>query len=131
MQTTTIVLADDDPEDQFIIQEAMESLNAREVLCFADNGEDVWKVLEEKYKDKVVPCLIVLDLNMPKMSGSQTLARIKSDERFKDIPVIIYSTSINPVEKERCLFLGAHSYITKPVSFNESIETAKTFLQFC
>jgi len=65
------------------------------------------------------------------LSCTQTLSKIKNDNRFKEIPVIIYSTSINPLEKEKCILLGAHSYITKPVSFEESIETAKIFLQFC
>jgi CheY-like chemotaxis protein len=68
---------------------------------------------------------------MPKMSGTQILKALKEDSRFKHIPVIIYSTSINPLEKERCLALGAHAYIIKPVSFRESIETAHLFMEFC
>lgn len=68
---------------------------------------------------------------MPKLNGTETLRRIKNDTRFKDIPVIIYSTSINPLEKEKCLLLGAHSYVTKPVSFKESMDTAKQFFDFC
>ena len=131
MQLRKIVLADDDAEDQTIIQDAMDLLNGPDVLLFVDNGEQVMGLLESKFSDGITPCLIVLDLNMPKMNGTQTLSRLKQDERFKEIPVIIYSTSINPAEKEKCLELGAHSYITKPVSFKESIATAKTFLQFC
>ena len=73
----------------------------------------------------------VLDLNMPKMNGTDTLKNIKSDPRFSNIPVIIYSTSINPLEKEACMLLGAHSYITKPLSFTESLDTAKLFLKLC
>lgn len=131
MQLRKILLADDDVEDKSIIQDAMELLNAGDVMCFADNGEQALEFLDEKFNESVSLCLIVLDLNMPKLNGTQTLGRLKNDGRFKNIPVIIYSTSINPLEREKCLSLGAHSYITKPTSFKASMETAQIFLQFC
>jgi CheY-like chemotaxis protein len=68
---------------------------------------------------------------MPRLNGTQTLSKLKDDKRFKDIPVIIYSTSINPLEKEKCMSLGAQAYITKPISFNESKNTIQLFLQYC
>lgn len=126
-----ILLVDDDPEDRDIIKYAMELEQAHNTIYFAENGEQALEILDKNYHVAEVPCLIVLDLNMPKMNGTQTLGNLKSDERFKNIPVIIYSTSINPLEKEKCMQLGAHSYITKPVSFKESTETAKVFLEFC
>ena len=131
MTSKNILLADDDPEDKAIIQDAMKMLSSDEVMCFANNGQHAWELLVKYYEDQSIPCLIVLDLNMPKMNGAQTLGKIKGDNRFKEIPVIIYSTSINPLEKEKCLLLGAHAYITKPVSFKESLETAKIFMAFC
>ncbi|MDQ3279149.1 MAG: response regulator [Bacteroidota bacterium] len=131
MRSKVILLVDDDPEDKLIIQDAMEVLESGDVMRFADDGQHAWRILEESNEKDSIPCLIVLDLNMPKLNGAQTLERIKNDSRFKNIPVIIFSTSINPLEKERCLILGAHAYVVKPVSFKESIETAKTFLAFC
>jgi CheY-like chemotaxis protein len=131
MEVRKILLADDDPEDRLIIEEAMESLNSKDVMLFASNGEQLFDVLKSNFSASLSPCLIVLDLNMPKMNGTQTLSKLKNDENFKHIPVIIYSTSVNPVEKEKCLSLGAHSFITKPISLKESKETAQTFLQFC
>ena len=131
MQIKKILIADDDAEDISIIKDAMELLEVVDVLWPAQNGEQAFEILQESFESSTKPCLIVLDLNMPKMNGIQTLGKLKTDERFKDIPVIIYSTSVNPLEKETCLRLGAHSYIPKPVSFKESMETAKLFLQFC
>jgi CheY-like chemotaxis protein len=131
MQERKIFLADDDVEDRSIIQDAMELLNDGDVMLFANNGEQLLELLKKNFSNSLCPCLIVLDLNMPKMNGTQTLSALKNDENLKHIPVVIYSTSINPVEKEKCLLLGAHSFITKPISFKESMETAKTFLQFC
>jgi CheY-like chemotaxis protein len=130
MQERKILLADDDAEDRSIIQDAMNSLNAGDVMMFATNGEELLDLLKNTAASDF-PCLIVLDLNMPKLSGTQTLSKVKSDEKFKAIPVIIYSTSINPLEREKCLALGAHSFITKPISFKESRETAQTLLEFC
>ena len=89
------------------------------------------EILEAVAAKGHLPCLIVLDLNMPKLNGTQTLQLLKTDSRFKDIPVIIYSTSLNPQERNKCLKLGAHSYVNKPVSFTEGIETAKQFLALC
>ena len=130
MQVPKILFADDDAEDRLIIRDAMELLNAGDIMVFADNGEKLLELLKTNFTTWL-PCLIVLDLNMPKMNGTQTLTWLKNNENFKHIPVIIYSTSINPMEKEKCLLLGAHSFITKPISFIESKETALTFLQFC
>ena len=131
MHSGKILLADDDVEDKGIMQDAMEMLNATDILVFANNGAHVLELLEMNSDAAFKPCLIVLDLNMPRMNGTQTLSILKNNEQFKHIPVIIYSTSINPLEKEKCLLLGADSYITKPISLKESIETAKIFLQFC
>ena len=131
MQVRKIILADDDAEDRAIIQDAMELLDAGDVMMFAENGEELWDLLQKSFTELTYPCLIVLDLNMPKINGTQTLSRLKADRNLNHIPVIIYSTSINPVEKQKCLSLGAHSFITKPVSFNESKEVAHSFLQFC
>lgn len=126
-----ILLVDDDPEDRAIMQEAIELAPGKDTFWFAENGEDALSKLDEFYLSGHLPCLIVLDLNMPRMNGTQTLSYLKADERFQNIPVIIYSTSVNMLEKEKCMRLGAHSYIAKPVSFRESLETATLFNQFC
>ena len=131
MALRNILLVDDDEDDKSIIQEAMESLGAADVMWFADDGVHALEVLDRNFNSSVIPNLIILDLNMPKMGGTNTLKRLKDDKRYKHIPVIIYSTSVNPIEKERCLSLGAKAYLTKPLSFNESLDRAKTFLQFC
>ncbi len=131
MKPLKILMADDDPEDRLIFKEAIEQSGADDGVFFAEDGVDALETLNRCYQQGHVPGLIVLDLNMPKLNGRQTLQQLKSDERFKNIPVVIYSTSINPMEREKCMSLGAHSYVTKPLSFEESLKTAKNFLQFC
>ena len=133
MKRGKILVVDDDNEDMVIIREAMEMIHADDnLMLFAENGEKALQLLDVNFISGIaVPCLIVLDLNMPKMNGTQTLENLKADQRFRDIPVIIYSTSINPFEQAKCVSLGAHSYITKPLSVKESLETAQVFLDFC
>ena len=126
-----ILLVDDDPEDRAIMKEIIDYTPGKDTLWFAENGEDALRKLDAFYISGHIPCLIVLDLNMPRMNGTQTLSFLKADQRFRDIPVIIYSTSINLLEKDKCMRLGAHSYIAKPISYKESMDTASLFNQFC
>lgn len=122
-------MVDDDPEDRLIFEDAFRELEADIEVRFAESGEKALAILQENFLSGALPRLIVLDLNMPRMSGTEVLAKLKKDERFKNIPMVIYSTSINPLEREKCMRLGAHSYITKPISYTQSIETVKLFLQ--
>jgi CheY-like chemotaxis protein len=131
MEMPRILLVDDDADDRDIIIEALEQLHTGETVMCAENGEAALRLLFEYAGLNAFPCLIILDLNMPKMNGRQTLKTLKADERFRDIPVVIYSTSLNPLEKEACMALGAQFFITKPTTYNEGIETAKFFLQLC
>lgn len=131
MEQWKILLADDDPEDRALIQDAMDTIEAGNVIRFAENGEQALDILTREYQVAGNPCLIVLDLNMPKKNGTETLRQLKNDDRFKSIPVIIFSTSVNMFEKEKCMRLGAHSYITKPISYQECMNTAHAFLRFC
>lgn len=124
-------MADDDPEDRMLFEDAIQEVYGKNMIEFAENGLEALSMLSSPPLSADSPCLIVLDLNMPKMNGTQTLQKIKEDERLRDIPVVIYSTSINPLEKEKCLRLGAQAYITKPVSFKESISTARRLISYC
>lgn len=129
MPVRTILLADDDAEDRAILKEAIEDISSETALHVAGNGEELLNLLDHEYNKGNLAALIILDLNMPRLNGTQTLSRLKSNHLYKDIPVVIYSTSVNPLEKEKCMLLGAHSYITKPISYKESMETAEKFLK--
>lgn len=124
-------MADDDPDDRAIIKDAIETIHDGDIIRFAENGREALEILGQEYDEDNQPCLIVLDLNMPKLNGTETLRKLKNDDRFSRIPVIIFSTSVNTFEREKCILLGAHSYITKPLSYKECMETAHAFLRFC
>ena len=131
MQTPRILVVDDDMEDRAIILEALEEIQPGNAAACAENGEVALRLLNEYAVSGVFPNLVVLDLNMPRMNGTSTLRNLKKDARFKEISVVIYSTSVNPIEKEACMELGAQAYITKPLSYRESLETARYFLSLC
>jgi CheY-like chemotaxis protein len=126
-----ILVVDDDEEDRDMILDAMGTLGRASVLRFATDGEQALSLLTSECSERFLPALIVLDLNMPRMNGSQVLQAIKLNPLLRAIPVIIFSTSINPFEKEKCMDYGAHSYLIKPVSFTSSIDIMKKFLGFC
>ena len=124
-----ILLVDDDVEDREIIKDALGDLGYHSVIHFEENGEKALTFLESAYNTGTLPAMVILDLNMPRMNGTQTLRHLKTDERFRDIPVIIYSTSLNNIERDECLSLGAHSYVIKPVSYRDTVATAKKFYE--
>jgi CheY-like chemotaxis protein len=129
MYPIQILLADDDPEDRLIMAESFGEINLSDVIDFVDNGETLLAYLDN-IQQGVLPTLIVLDLNMPRMNGTQTLKSLKQHARYKRIPVTIFSTSVNEIEMEECLKTGAVSYVVKPVTYKECVDTAKAFYNF-
>lgn len=125
-----ILLVDDDREDQFIFCDAMEMVDNAEPVHIETNGINALSYLSS-LPHYQLPCVILADLNMPKMNGSELLRRLKANEQLKNIPVIIYTTSVNEMEKHACLALGAHDYITKPLGYNQSIEVARMIVKLC
>ncbi|RFM26875.1 response regulator [Deminuibacter soli] len=120
-----ILFIDDDAEDNFIMQNAFESAGLHGSAFFATGADEAMVLLNASVE--VLPSLIVLDLNMPKVNGTQILQMLKESEAFCDIPVIVCSTSVNRIEREQCLALGAHSFIVKPLTFDEAVKTAIEF----
>jgi CheY-like chemotaxis protein len=109
------LLADDDHDDAELFHEALASIDPTIEFRHVDDGRGVFKVLASLRNKR--PDIIFLDLNMPEMSGWQCLAKLKNDIYFKDIPVIMYTTSSNVRDREIALELGALGFLTKPANF--------------
>lgn len=122
-----ILMVDDDPEDRMIINDAFEDLGNASSIHFEENGEEAIRYLEHCSNTSSLPSLIILDLNMPRMNGRQTLGFLKENNAFLHIPVIIFSTSLNQFEHDQCLALGAHSYVIKPMTYDEAKEVVSYF----
>lgn len=130
MSSHKIFLADDDKDDWFIIEDSMSEIGSPGMIDFFSDGADLIDALNKLSNTNDFPKLIILDLNMPRTNGTDTLFLIRENDRFSNIPVIIYSTSVNLLEKQKCLELGAYDYITKPISATDNIEIAKLFVSF-
>jgi len=119
-----IVMTDDDEDDRIFFKDAIESLELDCVLEFYKNGMELIERLDDS--DKELPDLVFLDLNMPLLSGIDTLQKIRMEDKLNRIPIIaIYSTSSDYNDKKRSLEIGANAYITKPSSF----ESLKSLLE--
>jgi len=125
-----IMFVDDDEEDRLIMAEYFKDHGKEQHIRFITNGQEALNYLDTIPEGEPLPRLIVLDLNMPILNGSQTLFQLKRDKRFKDIPVIIFSTSENENEKRKCLSLGAHEYLVKPASYKEGLKVVEKFVSY-
>lgn len=127
----TILMADDDEDDRLLTEEAMAESCAANRLRFVENGLELIQYLrgEGKYIDRIkypYPGLILLDLNMPKMDGRETLGVLKADRALCRIPVVIVTTSKAEDDMLKGYDLGAASYITKPVTFDALVDLMRT-----
>ncbi|UYQ94596.1 response regulator [Chitinophaga horti] len=112
-----ILLAEDDEDDRLIFSAIVNDLGNASDFVFetVENGIDVIQYL--KRHEEELPSLIILDQNMPRMNGRETLAALKADDRFAHIPVVIYSTYNDSRLINECMTGGADQIITKPDSF--------------
>ena len=126
----TILLADDDIDDLELLCEVISEIDEDYEIFQVNNGKEALAKLTELQEAGNLPCLIVLDINMPKMDGKQTLAAIKSDPSLSTIPVVIFSTSNN--EMDRLYFRKKKvEMITKPVEFQALFNVAEKMLSYC
>src|SRR5215213_10887604 len=126
----TILYAEDDLDDLFIVQQAFESYNDTISIVHAKNGFMALEYLHELQSKNINPCLIILDMNMPGMDGRETMIRLRQSEASKDIPVVVFTTSSHKSDKDFAQKWGAE-FITKPLVYNELEELAKTFVSKC
>ncbi len=127
----TILMADDDPEDRMMTQEAFEESRLANDLRFVENGVELMDYLHRrgKFTDPASsprPGLILLDLNMPKKDGREALHEIKADPRLKNIRIVVMTTSKAEEDIVRTYDLGASSYVTKPVTFAGLVDVIQT-----
>lgn len=127
--TNSILYIDDDSDDCIFLTQSLADTGSNTNLVCVNDGEEAVKYLNSIDADKL-PSLIVLDLNMPRWDGKQTLKTIKSHSHLAAIPVVILSTSDNRVEKEKCAQLGAASFIKKPFHYDDYKTIASNFKTF-
>ena len=128
-----IIMVEDDEGHARLIEKNIRRAGINNGIChFTDGGSAIDYLFNHpEGPAKNGPALILLDLNLPDMSGTDILARVKSDEHLKRTPVVVLTTTDDKLEIERCYDLGANVYITKPVnyeSFADAIRQLGLFL---
>jgi CheY-like chemotaxis protein len=121
------LLIDDDQDDQEIFTLALEDSGLNMECVISSNASEALQKLTQD--DTFLPNYIFLDLNMPRINGIQLLTEIKKVSRLQHIPVVIYSTSSHPKDKDATLKLGASAFITKPSGIKELSVLLKDFFQ--
>lgn len=126
----TILMADDDADDRFLVQAAFEDNNIRQSLLFFEDGEQLLDHLSSISSSLKNTRFILLDLNMPKRDGRDVLRVLKTHKDFSTIPIIVFSTSKAPDDINSSYKLGANSYVVKPSSYENLKEVIKKISDF-
>lgn len=130
MSEKTLLLVDDDPDDIMLLQEAIHFINKDFTFVEADNGLKALDYLKKEKEHDRLPCLIILDINMPVLDGREVLAVLKNDLALKNIPVVVFSTSSNAADLAYCKNFGV-DLISKPFDMQELSKRAEELLTYC
>lgn len=127
-----ILLVEDSPTDVLLAREGLKNAKIHNTLHVVEDGIEAMAFLRNqgKYKEAVRPDLILLDLNLPRMDGREVLKEIKSDDRFKIIPVVVLTTSKEEADVLKAYNCHANCYITKPVEFDHFVEIIRKIEDF-
>lgn len=119
-----ILLVEDDDVDALTTQRALNDIKVTNKMVHKVDGEDGLAYLRDEGSQE--PCVILLDLNMPKMNGFEFLKIVKADDRLKKIPVVILTTSDDDRAVVESFNLGIAGYIVKPVDYKQFVEAMRT-----
>lgn len=115
-----VLLADDDEDDRMIFKDALKEIRIRTRLTLVKDGIQLMDYLQQDDCD--YPCIVFLDLNMPRKGGVDCLREIRNDKKLKDLSVAIYSTSASESDIEDTFIKGANVYIKKPNDFTSLVK---------
>lgn len=115
-----VLLVDDDEADVLLTTQMLKRGKLLLEVKVANDGEEALELLKELIeRGESLPDLILLDINMPRLNGFDTLKRLRQEEALKGIPVVMLTTSDAPQDVKRVYELGANCYISKPVTFDQ------------
>jgi len=119
-----ILLVEDDNVDTMTVTRALKEIHVSNNIINVGNGIEALEYLRNENNE--TPCIILLDLNMPKMNGIEFLEVVKHDERLKMIPVVVLTTSKEEQDKVDSFRLSVAGYMIKPVDYRQFVEVVRT-----
>lgn len=125
-----ILYAEDDEDDQELVKDHLTQYSSDIEIIVKNNGVDALGYLNDLSPEQAAPCLIILDINMPKMNGLEALKQIRRNKRFINTPAIIFTTSSHMPDKKAADEYNA-SFITKPIDSKQMKIIAQTFIDHC
>ena len=125
----TILLVEDNPQDVELTLVALSEHNLANNVVSVSDGVEAMEFLhyEGKFKDrkKGNPAVILLDIKMPRMDGIEVLYELRNDKKFKNLPVVMLTSSLEEPDLKKCYELGVNAYVVKPVNFSDFIDAVK------
>ena len=122
-----VLLIEDNLIEVMKMERAISSLGLNHTINVANNGEEALEILEDNQQ---WPDLILLDLNMPRISGIEFLMILKNNDDLKHIPTVILTTSDNQKDIEECYRIGVSGYIVKPLKYYDYVDKIQTVLSY-
>ena len=123
-KTSPFLLVEDDQVDVMTIARALKEISCTKPVVHVENGEEALNYLRDPAREK--PSVILLDINMPVMSGIEFLEKVKHDEQLRRYPVVVLTTSEEQEDKLSSFNLGAAGYMAKPVDFRVFVEVMRS-----
>ena len=132
MRTLQVLLVEDNPGDAELTRQALGSSRLKIELTVLEDGEKALNYLRRRppYAAAALPDLLLLDLNLPKVSGEEVLREVKADPALRHLPVVVLTSSDAETEVARCYSAGANCYVVKPAEFGEFMAAVKAIEQF-
>ncbi len=130
-----LLIAEDSDEDFYVLKHLMEEMVVKNPIYRCEDGDAVLDFIyqEGEYDNANLaprPSVILLDLNLPGTDGREILYLLKQDRNFKEIPIIVLTTSSNPKDIEFCYNKGANGYLIKPMVFNDFEKIVRGFVDY-
>ena len=130
MSVPDVFYVEDDPDFAFLMENALQEVNGGVSMKVIENGKDALEILRELTEAKHKPKVILLDLNLPGLSGLDLVKRIRAIPFLKYVPVIFFSTSDNPKDVKASLEFGANAYINKPSGYLNLVSCVQSIHDF-
>lgn len=130
MAAPDILYVEDNEDFVDVVERAIGQIDGTTVLRTIDDGALALNTLERLAEDKTKPKLILIDLNLPGLSGLDLLKRIKETQALKYVPIIMFSTSDNPKDIRSSLEFGANAYVTKPLGYSNLVKCLSAMHDF-
>ena len=127
-----ILLVEDNPGDAILLKEAFDSVGVTREVVVAADGENALETLNKQFESvhETITELVLLDLNLPGLDGKEVLGAIRNDEKLRDLPVIILSSSGAPDDVTEAYKLRANAYVVKPTEMSGYLHMAESLSRF-